>query len=210
MRRGLHVYLGSALCQIMVTTLPQGLRDSDEKHAAAGAQIAHQLGLHAAEWQFAVDGNPQPQGGIVCAVRRALIEQLHSFANAKGFSLVSVKPFASVAWNAFQVNASSSGCALLVVEDDAFTLFTTSSGNLDAISTLKHRRESELIDREMRRVVLVAGAGGRPAYLAMPAHLDAMAPASAAQALRSSDYLDGDRYADFRDLVFRSVVEGGT
>ncbi len=208
-RRNLHVYLGSALCQFMVTTLPQGLRNEHERLAAAKAQMMHRLGLNVEEWQFTLDDSAQAQGRIACSVRQALMAQLRSLSEAYKLTLVSVRPFASVVWNTLQMKASSTACSsLLVVEEDALTLFASASGTLESISTLMHGREIGLIDREVRRLALAVGAEERPVHLVLPAHLDSMAPAFASQALRGSDYLKNECYADFRDLLFRSTAEG--
>jgi hypothetical protein len=201
----LHVYLGSALCRFMVATLPQGLRDDAERQAAAAAQMRHHLGLDGAEWSFALDAAAQPSSTVVCAVRQDLIGQLRRLAAAHRLVLASVRPFATGIWNASQ---SSGAEALIVVEDDAFTLFAPGTTGLEAVNTLAHRREHELIDRELRRVALARGAGGSGAVrLALPAHLDAMAPASARRALGRSGHLDREHHADFRDLVFRPALE---
>jgi hypothetical protein len=201
-RRPLHIYLGSALCRFMVTALPQGLHDEAECQAAAAAQMRHHLGLDGG-WTVALDAGSQPARAVACAVRQELVGQLGRLADANKLVLASVRPFATMVWNAAQGGTD----ALIVVEDDAFTLFASGAAGLDTVSTLAHRRERELIDRELRRVALSAGAGGSAVRLALPAHLDAMAPASAARALRMDARLGRERYADFRDLVFRAAVE---
>ncbi len=201
-RRPLHVYLGSALCRFMVAKLPQGLRDEAERQAAAAAQMRHHLGLDGG-WTVALDAAAQPAGAVACAVRQELVGQLARLADANRLVLASVRPFATAVWN----TARPGKDALIVVEDDAFTLFASGAAGLDTINTLAHRREHELIDRELRRVALASGAGGSAVRLVLPPHLDAMAPASAARALGMDARPGREHYADFRDMVFRPAVE---
>jgi hypothetical protein len=208
-RRTLHVHLGSALCRFMVAALPQGLRDDTERQAAAAAQMRHQLGLDGAEWTCALDAAAHDRsapGTIVCAVRLAVMVQLRRLADVNRLALVSVRPFATTVWNAARAGTTDAA-TLIVVEDDAFTLFVAGSAGLETVSTMGHRRESELIERELRRVALAAGAQGGAVHLAMPAHLDAMAPASAVRGLTRQAHLDREHYADFRDLLFRQAPE---
>jgi len=212
-RRALHVHLGSALCRFMVAALPAGLRDDAERQAAAAAQMRLHLGLDGAAWVFALDaaGAPPGPGTLVCTVHQAVMGQLRRLADTNGLALVSVRPFAATVWNLARSaildtaasSAPAASAALIVVEDDAFTLFACGAGGLETVSTLGHRREPGLIDRELRRVALGAGS----VHLAMPAHLDAMAPAAAAGALARPACLEREYYADFRDLPFRAARE---
>jgi hypothetical protein len=207
-RRPLHVYAGSALGKFMAIDLPQGLRDESEARAAAQAQMQHQLGLQAADWHFTLDRAVAPAKSIVCAVRRNAMERLQSLAQENGLRLVSLKPFVAGVWNAVQRKAAGDGVAqsaLVAIEDDAFTVLVEASGKLVSMSTLSHRRESDLVDREIRRLGYSFGTETHGAIrIALPRHLSALAQAVPEKVVLREDYMEQGLYANFRDLLFAS------
>lgn len=209
-RRPLHVYIGSALSKFMAIDLPQGLRDESEVRAAAQAQMQHQLGLQATDWHFTLDRNATPGKSIVCAIRRDAIERLHLLSQENGLRLVSLKPFVAGVWNAVQSKRkgdASEGLALVAIENDAFTVFVEAAGALVSMNTLSHRCESDLVDREIRRLGYSAGAHALDAIrVALPPHLSALAQAASDRLIRHGDYLEHALYADFRDLLFGSSL----
>jgi hypothetical protein len=203
-RRPLNVYVGSALCKFLVVALPAELRNDAERRAAGGAQMCHQLGLSSAEWVFALDTGEAREQTIVCGIPRALIAQLQAFAAARKLTLTSIRPFVSAVWNACWTHADSDDSKsgdLIVVENDAFTVFASTMGKLRTIGTLVHRGEEGLIDREVRRIVLAAGMDAASIRIALPNHLEFMAPASSTYYLRGEGNCHHALYRDFRDLA---------
>ncbi|HYD82135.1 MAG TPA: hypothetical protein VEC06_20205 [Paucimonas sp.] len=207
-RTDLHVYVGSALSKFLVLDLPAGLRDRDESRAAAQAQIQHQLGLHGADWVFALDLAPAPAKSVVCAVPRDFMERIRELARERNLRLVSLRPYVSGVWNAFRQDDASAHPVLMAVEEDAFTLLVARQGVLQSMSSLRHGRESDLIEREIKRVELSVGADARRHIrLALPPDLLAMAGTNADKLLRQADGTKSGLHADFRDLLFAAAVD---
>ncbi|CDG81984.1 hypothetical protein [Janthinobacterium agaricidamnosum] len=204
----LQVHAGSALCKFMTLDLPAGLRDAQEQRAAAQAHMQQELGLNGADWSFTVDAATAPLKSVACALRRAVLAHLQLLSERHGLRLVSFAPYVTGVWNLFQSAHADATLALLALEHDAFTLCMARAGQLESISTLGHRCEPGLIEREVRRLALALGTEDRAGiFLAVPDSLSAMLPAPAGAILTDTAYLKKELYADFSDLLFGHAKE---
>jgi hypothetical protein len=201
-RANLHVYTGSALSKFTTMDLPAGLRDMDERRAAAQAHLHQQLGLHAAEWTCTLDPAAPSGKAVICALRRGVIERLRELSGANVLRLVSLRPYVAGVWNAFARNCLAQS-ALMAIEHDAFTLLVARGGVVESISGLSHRRENDLLEREIKRMAFSTGASAQEHLrLALPDTLLPMAHAHAEKIILKADYLSKAMYPDFRDLLF--------
>ncbi len=203
-RVNLHVYVGSALSRFMALALPAGLRDLGEQRAAAQAQMQQQLGLNPADWNFTLDPQRPPAKSVVCAVRRNVIERIEALSTQHGLRLMSLQPYVAGVWNAFQERKNAPESALIAIEEDAFTVFVASAGALESMSTLYHRRESGLVEREIKRLGMSAGGVEQEIGVALSNGLAGMAQTNPDRILLKAAYLKEAIYADFRDLLFAS------
>lgn len=201
-RRDLHLHLAGSHCRFMVVSLPASLRDDGERLAAAGAQMAHQLGLDGNEWTVALDGAGGSGKVIACALRRDTLALVQRLAQACGARLASARPFPITVWNLCVNAARQASGSLVVVEDDAFTVFFAADGRVETITTLRHAQEPSLIDAELRRLALGCSAGTPAPRLVMPVRLGTMAPATAIRP-ETLDVPVTRLHTDFRDLVLR-------
>ncbi len=209
-RPRLHVYVGSALCKFMAVALPLELHAIDELRAAGQAKMQHQLGLNAADWVFTLDSASPGGKAIVCAARRNVMDRVHELTAKTGLRLWSLKPYVVGIWNVAQKKvraATPSATALIAIEEDAFTVWMTRAGILDAMNTLGHAREPELVSREMKRLAFILGDDANENIgLALAPSLSSMMPPNAGKLLLRSAYVKENRYADFRDLLFHPGV----
>ena len=143
-----------------------------------------------------------------------LFRSMRQLARERGMRLLSMQPFAACAWNALQsplapVNAPGVETGvLMLVEQDAFTIFTQNDGVIDAISALAHRCEADLVNREVRRMAYALGEDAqRRIRLALTADLAPLAHVHADKVVQRDDYLKRALYADFRDLLFQVPVQ---
>lgn len=206
----LAVHVGSALGKFMMIELPVGLQGEDEERAAAQAQMQHQLGLLPGQWEFTLDHQPQRGKLVACAVRADIGARLRQLARDRGLRLLSLRPYVAGVWNAMQlrpaspVTASDADRAVMMVENDAFTIVIEREGKMDAISAMAHRREADLINREIRRMAYSLGEDGqRHIRLAVTSEIQPLAQLHGEKVLRRDDYLHAAVYADFRDLLFQ-------
>jgi hypothetical protein len=126
-------------------------------------------------------------------------------ARERGMRLLSLRPFVAGAWNALQLSPALAPDAgvLMLVEQDAFTIFTQNEGVIEAVSALAHRREADLVNREVRRMAYALGDDAqRRIRLALVPGLAPLAHLHADKIVRRDDYLKQALYADFRDLLF--------
>lgn len=209
----LAVYAGSALGKFMILDLPAGLQGRQEEHAAAQAQMQHQLGLNPAQWELTVDHLPASGKAVACALRADISARIRQLARERGMRLQSLRPYAAIAWNTLQRRSQSAGkpqsgsSALMLVEADAFTIFMAKKGVIEAINALGHRREADLVNREIRRMAYALGDDAhRRIRLAVVADLLPLAQLHADKIVRSDD----DRllpHADFRDLLLQAPAQ---
>ena len=210
----LCVYAGSALGKFMVIELPAGLHGAMEERAVAQAQMQLQLGLQPGLWDYALDRVPGAGKAVACALRADIGLRLRQLAGQRGMRLLSLRPYAACAWNAMQSPLAPAEAAgleagvLMLVEQDAFTIFTQNDGVIDAVSALAHRREADLVNREVRRLAYALGDDAqRRIRLALTADLAPLAHLHADKIVQRDDYLDSPLYADFRDLLFQVPVQ---
>lgn len=210
----LSVHVGSALAKFMVLELPAGLEDGLEEHAAAQAQMQHQLGLNPAQWELRLDHLPARGKVVACALRADVAARLRQLARERNMRLVSLRPFAATAWNALQLQrekqsrAPDSAGALMLVEKDAFTIVIEKDGAIDAMNALAHRREADLINREVRRLAYALGDQAQQHIrLAIAADLMPLASLHREKVVLRDDYLQQRQYMDFRDLLFLPPLE---
>ncbi|MES2298131.1 MAG: hypothetical protein V4582_13885 [Pseudomonadota bacterium] len=204
-RPQLHVYAGSGLCKFMTLALPSGLRDHDERTALVQAQMQRQLGINGSDWEFTFDTGPAEVNTIACALRRPVLERIHELSTEYGLRLMSVKPFVAGVWNAFRNRHASppeAESVLIAIEDDAYTVLVARSTTLKAMSTLSHRGEHGLVEREVKRLGLSAGANAHDIRLAISQSVTSLAKDRATMILQKRDYLQLALYPDFRDLLF--------
>lgn len=210
----LAVHVGSALGKFMMLQLPPGLQGEQEERAATEAQMQHQLGLNPGQWEFTLDHLPARGNIVACALRADIGARLRQLANEHSLRLLSVRPYVAGVWNAMQLwrgptpPASDGGSAVMMVERDAFTIVIEKKGAMEAMSAMTHRREAEVINREIRRMAYSLGEDAqRHVYLAVAGELLPLAHLHADKVVRQEDYLQPILYADFRDLLFQSPVQ---
>lgn len=216
LRAPLHVYVGSALSKFMAFDLPVGLRSPQEQRAAAQAQMQHQLGLNAADWELALDAGTGVGKSVACAVPRQVSARVAMLASEHRLRLVSLRPYVTAVWNMVRAQnsrATDGGApsALLALEGDAFSILMERSGQMVAVSAMRHGREAGLVEREIKRLGYALGADGQSRIqLALSAQLDGIAPAHAGKIVRNPAGAPACLYIDFRDLLLPGVaVEGG-
>lgn len=209
----LSVYAGSALGKFMALDLPAGLSGEHEERAAAQAQMQHQLGLNPAQWEFTLDRVPAPGKSVACALRADVVARVRQLARERGLRLLSIRPFVAGVWNAVQrrrtpAAAASGASALMAVESDAYTIVIENDGVLESMSALSHRREADVVNRELRRMAYAPGADAqRQIRLAVSGDSVGLALAHADKIVARGDYLRHALYADFRDLLFQDTVQ---
>ncbi|CAM3143767.1 hypothetical protein [Janthinobacterium lividum] len=209
----LYVHVGSALGKFMMLRLPSELQGEQEERAAAEAQMQHQLGLNAGQWEFTLDHLPTRGKIVACALRADIGARLRQLANEHSLRLLSVRPYVAGVWNAMQLLRGpatlNGGRAVMMVERDAFTIVIEKEGKMDAMSTMIHRCETEVINREIRRMAYSLGEDAqRHVYLAVAGELLPLAQLHADKVVRHEDFLQPNLYADFRDLLFHPPVQG--
>ena len=161
LRPSLHVHVGSALCKFMAIDMPAHARDADERLAIAQAHMQHQLGLAREEWTFSMEASWSGTRPVACAMRRTLISRVEQLSAHHGLSLRSLRPFVGGVWNGFdarQEGREVDRCALLAIEDDAFTVMVAEGGALVSVSTMSHGSEADLVAREIGRLGIAHGA----------------------------------------------------
>jgi hypothetical protein len=210
----LAVHVGSALGKFMMLQLPPGLQGEQEERTAAEAQMQHQLGLNPGQWEFTLDHLPARGKVVACALRADIGARLRQLANEHSLRLLSVRPYVAGVWNAVQLwrgptaPASDGGSAVMMVERDAFTIVIEKNGAMEAMSAMTHRRESEMINREMRRMAYSLGEDAQGQIrLAIVGELLPLAQLHAEKMLQLDDYLQPVLYADFRDLLFQPPAQ---
>lgn len=210
----LAVHVGSALGKFMKLELPVGLRDEQEERAAAQAQMQHQLGLSPGQWEFTLDHLPTRGLVVACALRADIGARLRQLARERGLRLLSLRPYVIGVWNAMQLRrgpqapSSDGGRALMMVENDAFTIVIEKEGIVDAMSSMAHRREADVVNREVRRMAYSLGDDGQcHIRLAVAGDILPLAQLHAEKVLLREDYLQPVLYADFRDLLFQVPVQ---
>jgi hypothetical protein len=200
----LHVVLGAALCKFMIVEVPVQLIDPVERALVGAASMRRHFGLLAGEWECTADIRPAAGQAIVCAVRISLIEHLRALAATHGLRLKSVRPYATVLWDAVcaqRVDGDETG--LLAVEDDAFTVIMARAGKVVSVHALQHHDAAGLPERELRRIGLSAGPTMRSAmWLAVSANLACSADIDQDRLLRHPDELS----EEFKDLLMSPRV----
>lgn len=206
----LAVHVGSALAKFMALELPAGLHGALEERAVAQAQLQLQLGLQPGLWEVSLDRAPRAGKAVACALRADIGMRIRQLARERGMRLLSLRPFVASAWNALQSPLSPAAApgleagVLMLVEHDAFTIFTQNDGVIEAVSALGHRREADLVNREVRRMAYALGEDAqRRIRLALGAGLAPLAHLHADKIVQRDDYLKQALYADFRDLLFQ-------
>jgi hypothetical protein len=159
------------------------------------------------DWNFTLDPLAPPAKSVVCAVRRNVVERLEALTAESGLRLVSLTPYVVGVWNAFQERKNEPESALIAIEEDAFTVFVGSGGALESINTLSHRRESGLVEREIKRLGISSSGVRQGIGVALPGSLAGMAQTNPDSILVKTAYLKQDIYADFRDLLFAPETE---
>lgn len=209
-RRSLHVYLGSALCNFVVGELPDSVRDR-ESSAVASAQMAHGLGLTHSEWEF----TSQTAGGgrktFTCALRKNAAERIRFLAAAHRLKLVSMKPFVANLWNEctrIDSLGDESNLALVAIENDTFTTLIAKHGFIQSINRFFHRRESDVVTREVNRLQLSYGMDQKIG-VALPATLRPCVDHQQEYVIQGNGSQILQRRLDFVDLMFKNE-EGGT
>jgi len=206
----LTVHVGSALAKFMLVELPAGLQNEREEVVAVQAQMQQQLGLNPGQWEYTLDHLPGRRRVVACALRADIGARLRQLAHDRGMRLQSIRPFVVGVWNAWQMRrppqaeASNGTRALMMVERDAFTTILEKDGNLDAMSAMAHRREEDLINREVRRMASLAEDAQLHIRLAVTEDLLPLTRLHAEKVMQLEDYLQQSVYADFRDLLFPS------
>ncbi|NHQ90515.1 hypothetical protein [Janthinobacterium lividum] len=210
----LAVHLGSALGKFMILELPAGLQSEQEEHAAAEAQMQHQLGLNPGQWEFTLGPLPGRKKVVACALRADIGARLRQLASEHGLRLLSMRPYVAGVWNAMQLRRGPSAPALpddravIMIERDAFTIVIEKDGAMAAMSAMTHRREPDMINREIRRMAYSLGEDAQQHIrLAVASELLPLAQLHTEKVLEQHDYLQPVLYADFRDLLFQSPVQ---
>ncbi|MDN2704473.1 hypothetical protein O0881_21050 [Janthinobacterium sp. SUN100] len=209
----LAVHVGSALGKFMIFQLPPGLQGEQEERAAAEAQMQYQLGLNPGQWEFTLDHLPARGKVVACALRADIVARLRQVAREHGLRLLSVRPYVAGVWNAMQLRCGpatlNDGRAMMMVERDAFTIVIEKEGKMDAMSAMTHRREAEVINREIRRMAYSLGEDAqRHAYLMVAGELLPLAQLHVDKVVRHENLLQPILYADFRDLLFHPPAQG--
>lgn len=210
----LVVHVGSALSKFMILELPVGLQNEQEEQAAAQAQMQHQLGLSLGQWEYTLDQLPVRGKVVVCALRADIGMRLRQLASARGLRLFSLRPYVVGVWNAMQQRhgspapVSDGGRALMMVETDAFTIVIEKNGTMKAMSAMAHRREADVINREIRRMAYSLDENAQGSIrLAVVGEILPQVQSHTEKVLRCNDYLEPILYADFRDLLFQPFTQ---
>lgn len=205
LRPSLHVYVGSALSKFMLLDLPPALRDLQERRAATLAQMQHQLGLQAAEWEVSLDAIEGEGRFLACAIPRALSERLHTLSKQLSLRLVSIRPYFAAVWNAHVSSLAANDAqvqALLALESDAFTSLVAKDGKVTAISAMPHHSEAGLVEREIKRMRYSMGAKAVGSLRVVFAkEVQELALAYTDKRVFTGDEANGLVYADFRELL---------
>jgi len=207
--RSLHVYLGSALCNFVVGELPDNVRNR-ESSAVASAQMAHRLGLTHSEWEFTSQTARGGRKTFTCALRRDAAERIRFLAAAHRLRLVSMRPFAANLWNECTRThgfASELDVALIAVEEDTFTTLVAKDRSLQSINRFFHRRESDVVTREVNRLQLSYGMDQKIG-VALSAKLRPSLDHQGANVIQVYRSRTHRRRLDFGDLMFQDE-EGG-
>ncbi|APA68763.1 hypothetical protein [Janthinobacterium sp. 1_2014MBL_MicDiv] len=211
----LVVHVGSALSKFMMLELPSGLQNEQEEQLAAQAQMQHQLGLSPGQWEYTLDHLPAARGKVVvCALRADIGVRLRQLARERGLRLMSLRPYVVGVWNAMQQRPGSlapisdGDRALMMVETDAFTIVIERNDTMKAMSTMVHRREADVIKREIRRMAYSLDEKAQHSIrLAVAGEILPLAQLHAEKVLQRDDYLQPILYADFRDLLFQAPTQ---
>jgi hypothetical protein len=208
----LTVHFGSALAKFMTLELPDGLRGEQEERAAVQAQMQHQLGLNPGQWEYTLDHLKDRRRVVACALRADIGARLRLLSHERGMRLQSIRPLVAGVWNAWtrrsplRAETSNGAKVLMMVERDAFTIVVEKNGSVGAASSMVHRREDDLINREVRRMASLGEDAQRHIRLAVAADLLPLARLHAEKVLQQEEYLQQSAYPDFRDLLFQSPV----
>ena len=205
----LHLYVGSGLCKWMMCQLPAHLQNDAEKIAAAQAQMTHLLGLNANEWTCAIDTTHASPNVVVCAVRISLMEHLKLLCAQHDIKLMMMRPYIDGIWNAFQTRQSNTThAALLIWEEDAYTLVVANAGVIQSIHALLHQHDTQLIEREIKRLNVSNGTN-KPLSLYV-AGMDSSAQVIASRfglnPLMAMDDQKPSELNNFSDLMFIPIT----
>ena len=210
LRRRLRVYLGSALCKLLMAAMPPQVASPAELEAVAMALLARELGLAPAEWTCTVDrAGDHVAKSVICAMPLALLAQLRALAARHDLVLESVRPLAGVLWNAASVDAqwrAGELRALLVVEDEVLVSLTGTGTQMLSALIFPHRGETLVLERELNRLTHGTQAG---VDVRMVATSSRRGMAAGYPQLQLALPPGQDRLADFRDLYFIQPAEAG-
>ena len=202
-----YVYLGAALCKLMVVDLPPNLRDNSEKTVAAHAYMMQKLGLNIADWRSTIDATHGNRKAVVCAAQQSLLLCIEKMALAQSINVASISPYFRGVWNIFQKKRTvKKRTALLALENDAFTIAIASNGVIDSVSTLMHQGESNIFDREIKRLHVSLGNDDQTEiFLACTETLVGKIPLNFTQnLLLAKDFQNHSIWMDFSDLMFQA------
>lgn len=209
LRTPLHVYVGSALCRLIVLDILDGIDDLTEKQAISLATMAHDLGISAADWVCAVDSPSADSKSVACAIRLSLLTRLNAMAMESRWRLASVRPLAGVLWNAVQLPdwTAADPRALLVVEEDAFSVIAASDHRINSVLALPHGGERGLVERERMRLAYSSlGGEVKDLRLGLAEGCRDMAVGSLSRHSLAANARQV-YFADFRDMFFDVAAE---
>ncbi len=200
-RTALHVVVGAALCRLGVFDLPEGARGPAEIEAIGRARLAHDLDLEAARWRLSCDHDARHRKVIVCAVRVEVYAAVEAFAAAHGLRLASLRPFAAVLANAVAPAPAAGRRTLLAVEAGALSVIGWDDGAIASARSMVHDGQPHTLLRAVQRVALNGEDSAGELALLADRRVAWEAPGGAAWL--DAGRLRRERYADFRDLMFR-------
>lgn len=201
-RTALHVVVGAALCRLGVFDLPPGARGPAEIAAIGRARLVHDLDLDAAHWRLSCDHDRRHRKVVVCAVRAEVYAAVETFAAAHRLRLASLRPFAAVLANAVNPAAPTGRRTLLAVEAGALSVIDWDDGAIASARSLLHDGRPQTLMRAVQRVALTGEHSAGELALLADRRVAWQVPGAAAWL--DAGRLRQERYADFRDLMFRA------
>lgn len=199
-KTALHVVVGAALCRLGVFDLPDGARGPAEIEAIGRARLAHDLDLDAARWRLSFDHDSRHRKVIVCAVRVDVYAAVETFVSAHGLRLASLRPFTAVLANAVTPAAPAGRRTLLAVEAGALSVIGWDDGAVESARSMLHDGQPHTLLRALQRVALAGEDSAGELSLLADRRVAWEEPGDAWLDARGRRH---ERYADFRDLMFR-------
>lgn len=163
--RTLTVTLSDLLVRYRVFRRPDGVRSLRELRELATQQVCERFDLDAAEWEFRLDAPLRGVHDTVCAVPKALLQDLQGAAADTGLRLKSVRPHFAVV--AQRHRRSLHNGWLATVEREGLALAAYADARIEDIRVVRSTQALDDLPTELRRSAVVLGrADGLPVWVA--------------------------------------------